>query len=217
MQLCRKLGLRRKEIFKGKPAVPARGFVRSPPGSFNEGGKAGWQLISQSLGFHRLQRRCLSCVSGISFFWGVFLYYSRVLEKKTCRAPMNGKTGFNRVTHKYSSSGIENSILVFCILGIGQNAQCKYISIQLEMMAMSSLRRKTGDFHVGLESGPWASESRVAVHRLLFTKGQSPQNIHSKFPFTAAWKPILVIIVQVIFYVFWADFLSSHKSGRGIN
>ena len=41
MQLCRKLGLRRKEIFKGKPAVPARGFVRSPPGSFNEGGKAG--------------------------------------------------------------------------------------------------------------------------------------------------------------------------------
>ena len=65
-------------------------------------------------------------------------------------------------------------------------------------MMASSLKRKTGDFHVGLESGPWASESRVAVHRLLFTKGQSPQNIHSKFPFTAAWKPILVIIVQVI-------------------
>ena len=123
MQLCRKLGLRRKEIFKGKPAVPARGFVRSPPGSFNEGGKAGWQLISQSLGFHRLQRRCLSCVSGISFCLGVFLYYSRVLGKKTCRAPMNGKTGFNRVTHKYSSSsGIENSILVFLALDRMHNA-----------------------------------------------------------------------------------------------
>ena len=94
------------------------------------------------------------------------------------------------------------------------------MSIQLEIKVARNdgeLIEKTGDFHVGLESGPWASESRVAVHRLLFTKGQSPQNIHSKFPFTAAWKPILVIIVQVIFYVFWADFLSSHKSGRGIN
>ena len=109
---------------------------------------------------------------------------------------------------------------VFLALDRMHNA---YMSIQLEManikvdlaMMASSLKRKTGDFHVGLESGPWASESRVAVHRLLFTKGQSPQNIHSKFPFTAAWKPILVIIVQVIFYVFWADFLSSHKSGKG--
>ena len=64
-----------------------------------------------------------ACLVFLAFrFWGVFLYYSRVLGKKTCRAPMNGKTGFNRVTHKYSSSGIENSILVFCILGIGQNA-----------------------------------------------------------------------------------------------
>ena len=75
------------------------------------------------------------------------------------------------------------------------------MSIQLEIKVARNdgeLIEKTGDFHVGLESGPWASESRVAVHRLLFTKGQSPQNIHSKFPFTAAWKPILVIIVHFL-------------------
>ena len=116
------------------------------------------KLVSQSLGFHRLQRRCLSCVSGISFFWGVFLYYSRVLGKKTCRAPMNGKTGFNRVTHKYSSSGIENSILVFCILGIGQNAQCIYVNStgDGEYKGCSS---NDGDWEARLATSTW--DSRV--------------------------------------------------------
>ena len=41
------------------------------------------KLISQSLGFHRLQRRCLSCVSGISFFLG------RVLVSFPCTGKEN--------------------------------------------------------------------------------------------------------------------------------